>query len=121
MEKSTREELAKRAAQIFERKPEIQDIIGIEDGQFFLNQPNNMGAVIGHCKENNLEYFTITREESLNPKPESTPESASEKPLGKMNKAELIAKATALEIEFQKDATNKDLIALIESKLSSIE
>lgn len=119
MEKITRKELASRAAQIFNRKPELQDIIGIEDGQFFLNEPNNMGAILTHCKENALEHYTITREESLNPEPEE--DASKEKALNKMNKAELMAKATSLEIEFAEDATNKDLIALIEAKISSAE
>ena len=44
-----------------------------------------------------------------------------EKPLNRMNKAELVGKATSLQIEFAEDATNKDLIALIEAKLGSAE
>ena len=48
MEKLSRKELAQRAAQIFERKPELQDIVGTQDGQFFLNDPNNLGAGISH-------------------------------------------------------------------------
>ncbi len=132
MDKVTREELVKRAKQIFERKENEQSLIATEDGQFFLNDGSSMSSVQSHCKENGLQYWIISRAESFAGEVEQTAqandpsgeakepgaEPKPEKPIAKMNKTELQAKATELNIEFLPEITNKDLIALIEAALA---
>ena len=115
MDKSTRAELVERSKQIFERKPELSEIIATEDGQFFINDGSSMGSVQTHCKENGLEYFMILRSEAETDTPAA--DSKKEKPLAKMNKAELQAKATEMGLEFTPEATNPQLIDLIEVAL----
>lgn len=117
MEKLTREELTKRSKQIFDRRSEVNDLIATEDGQFFLNDGGSMGAVQAHCKENNLQYFTISRAEATatDESQSDAAEKAPVKPLAKMTKAELQAKATELLLEFDPLATNALLIAAIEA------
>ena len=49
--------------EIFEKRPELAQLIAVEDGQMFLN--DDSGNVHSHCKEHQLEKWVINREEAL--------------------------------------------------------
>lgn len=63
MKKYTKQELTQTSKEIFDRKPEINELIAIEDGQFFLSS-TEIASIDVHCKVHNLQKFTITREEA---------------------------------------------------------
>jgi len=114
MEKYSRADLVKKSASIFERLTQEVTLIACQDGQFFLDNAVSRGQLTNHCKDNDLEIYTIQRSEALiNEKPAPEVKTAEKKP-AKMNKAELLEYAEGKGIDVSAGKTNAEILEIIE-------
>lgn len=100
----------------FEAHPNVGELSFTEDGLCWWSKED----AVKHCTNASLPEETIetyTREDyekSLAEAPEETPGSNGVKPIGKMNKTELLAELTARGIQADPATTNPTMVKMIQ-------
>lgn len=118
MKKLSKKELEAKVPGYAKAYPENEVFYATEDGNFFLEKDKRLADSHAKAKKVKLYPFEVSSsaEVSDDKSDEGTDEPIN---LSKLNKAELLELAEKHEIELEGKETNKELVALIEPKLSA--
>ena len=115
------QEFKKSIDYVFKNNESVDSVLVAADGNVFINDRKGSSFCKSHCKDHDLKFDEVSREDFYNQSSTGSNTATAEKPLSKYNKTELIAKCAELGITVDPKTENKKIVVLIEEKIAALK